>query len=63
MAGYTVDSTMNSENSKKNMNQSIFTEIYAKNVLQVTGVVLPAIPEVSGGGTILTWIYESSPYF
>ena len=29
-----------------------------QKVLQVTGVVLPVIPEVPGGATILTWFFH-----
>ena len=37
-----------------NKNEKIIFYRSTQKVLQVTGVVLPVIPEVTGGGTILT---------
>ena len=44
--------TLTRFDSKKNEYVNFYRS--AQKVLQVTGVVLPVIPEVSGGGTILT---------
>ena len=44
-----------------NKNEKIFFHRSTQKVLQVTGVVLPVIPEVPGGGTILTWFESMAP--
>ena len=41
-----------------NKNEKIIFHRSTQKVLQVTGVVLPVIPEVPGGATILTWFWD-----